>query len=204
MREGRSLVGLQVSHTAVMGENGVVRQEVMNTIARQVKMLRDERCDVFLFVSRVAEYCCSETWTGDLRTIFGKICVLRQYANALARRHMQICPLDSNIKTIRKVLEEAFYHEMVPVISSDIHNLHANRSNYSCFISDDIYFASLCSMLKADVAVIVADKAEVNMKADELENVFPSDMTVKMTVYYQPDFLLDAVNPVSDPKHRVV
>lgn len=202
MREGRNLIGLQVNPTAVMGENGVVRQEVLNTIARQVKTLRDERCDVFLFVPQVAEYCLSEGWTRDLRTTFGKICAARQYTNAFARRHMQVCPLDNNVSTIREMLKEALCHDMVPVISSDIHDSHANRPNCSCFIPDDIYFASLCSMVEADVAVIVADKAEVSMKEGELEKFFPSNMTVKMVIYYKSDFLLDAVDPVSQPEHR--
>lgn len=204
MREGRNLVGLQVSSTAVMNENGKLREEVLNTIVRQVKELRADRCDVFICVPQILRYCCNPQWTEEIRMAFGKMCLLREYIRAFARKGLQTCPVDNfNRHDSQKMIKDAFMLDMVPIISGSTRVSTEVEDDNSCLSHDDVYFASVCSVLGADMAVIVADSAEVKMKREEVEKLFPGTIEAKMAIYHRRDFLLEAVDPVSHPAYAI-
>ncbi len=204
MRRGRGLVGLQVSSTAVMGKNDKLREEVLNTIVRQVKELRADWCDVFICVPQIMRYCCNPQWTEEIRVAFGKMRLLREYTRVFARKGLQTCPADNfNRRNSQRVIKEAFALDMVPIISGSTHvSAEVEHGNF-CLSHDDVYFALVCSVLKVDMAVIVADSAEVDMKKEKVGKLFPETIEAKMTVYYRRDFLLEAVDPVSYPAYAI-
>jgi hypothetical protein len=191
------ILGLQITPSSIIryddNANYRIKHEVVNTVANQVVKLRKNGHNVFLFFSQVAEYCQKYYCSQALCSAFGKKEIVDIFSNSFKRRKITVCPLDSDVRNIKGSVIDAFEQDMAPIISGNVAIGGWEAEVLPDCEEGDVYFAFLCEVLNADIAVIAAGKKDVKRKEDIFRMLF-LQQSVKPQVVpsYQSNFLLNA------------
>lgn len=195
--EKQGIIGLQVIPSSIVrsdiNANYQIKHEVVNAIANQVAKLRKNGHNVFLFFSQVSEYCQKPYCSQALCSAFGKMEIVDIFSNSFKRRKIAVCPLDSDVRNIKGSVMDAFEQDMVPIISGNVAIGGWEAEVLPDCEEGDVYFAFLCEVLNADVAVIAAGKEDVTCKEGIFRMLFlQQSVKPQVVLGYRSNFLLSA------------
>ncbi len=189
MEKKKLVFGVGVGLNAIIGKRGI-KEEVVNSLARQVKFLELRGCKVFIFVFQEAEYC--QCKVANLEEVSGKEYLEKIFMEAFKKRQMAVRVLESAVDEISDEIEKTLGDSAVPVIMGYSLPDRSEIFDIPNCTKDDSCFANICEAMNCETAIFVGNYYDCRRRKDFYPRLFKK-CPWKLTFFDQSDFLLKAV-----------
>ncbi|EKE19679.1 MAG: hypothetical protein ACD_8C00124G0028 [uncultured bacterium] len=192
MSKKRPIVGVALGTSAIIGKKGVVKHEIINSLAWQVQRLHLAGVDVFINIFNPWEYYQGNIANTNLRCILGKNKVSELFADAFKKKRMVTCVLDST-SSAGQLIKEVVDFSIVPIIAGQLEKDGFESGGIEHWTLEDAYFAFLCKTANAQMGVFAGNYYSCKHR-DQLYSTLFEHCPYDMRFHHEPHFLIRAIS----------